>query len=69
MPLLALLTACGAKYTPLTEEQKQAKADSVFTAQEADLRTKAAQDCEAGMAAAVDAKVAEMQASANSTIQ
>jgi hypothetical protein len=62
---LALLSSCGAKYSPLTEEQKAARADSIFMAQEADLRAKAAQDCEAGMASAVDAKVAEMQAAAS----
>lgn len=62
LTFLALFSSCGAKYIPLTEEQKTARADSIFMAQEADIRAKAAADCEAGMSAAVDAKLAELQA-------
>ena len=55
-----ILASCGAKYTPLTEEQKTAKADSIFAATSADIKAEKEKACESGMQAAVDAKVAEL---------
>lgn len=54
--------SCGDKYAPLTEEAKAAKADSIFNATSADLRTAKEASCAEGMQAIVDAKVAELTA-------
>ncbi len=55
-----LLASCGDKYTPLTEEQKAAKVDSLYAAQSAPLKAEKLTACEADMQAKVDAKVAEL---------
>jgi hypothetical protein len=55
-----ILSSCGgAKYTPLTEDQKKAKADSLYTAKYADEAKAKSDACTAEMGAKVDAKVAE----------
>jgi hypothetical protein len=36
----AVLSSCGDKYVPLTEEQKTAKADSIFTATSASIQSR-----------------------------
>ena len=64
-----VLSSCGAKYTPLTEEQKTAQADSTFTATAADLKTQKEADCAAGMEAKVAEKVAELTAAAAPTAE
>jgi hypothetical protein len=54
-----VLSSCGAKYTPLTDDQKKEKADSIYSAQYA-AEVKAKTDsCAAGMEARVDAQVAQ----------
>ncbi|MFN8310351.1 MAG: hypothetical protein U0T73_10355 [Chitinophagales bacterium] len=57
-----VLSSCGAKYTPLSEEQKAAKADSIYNASMADLKKQKEDECAANMEARVDAKVQEMMA-------
>jgi hypothetical protein len=59
-----ILTSCGAKYTPLTDEQKGAKADSIYAAKAADEAKAKADACAADMQAKVDAKVKELTAAA-----
>ena len=54
-----ILSSCGAKYTPLTEDQKKAKADSVYAAKSADEVKAKTDDCAKNMDAAVSAKVDE----------
>jgi len=58
------LFSCGAKYTPLTEEQKTAKADSIVTATSAEVKKAKEDACAAEMQAKVDAKVSELTAAA-----
>lgn len=60
----AVLSSCGDKYTPLTEEQKTAKADSIFTATADAYKAEKAAACEAEMQAKVEAKVQELTAAA-----
>ncbi|MBS1623847.1 MAG: hypothetical protein JST83_07500 [Bacteroidetes bacterium] len=59
-----ILSSCGAKYTPLTEDQKQAKADSIYAAKVVDEVKAKSDDCDKNLEAAVDAKVEEMKANA-----
>jgi hypothetical protein len=59
-----LLSACGSKYTPMTDEQIQAKADSTFNATKTEIMNTKQQACDAGMAAQVDAKVQQLKAAA-----
>jgi hypothetical protein len=55
-----ILSSCGgAKYTPLTEDQKKAKADSVYAVKSVDEIKSKSDDCAKNMDAAVSAKVAE----------
>jgi hypothetical protein len=57
-------TSCGEKFTPLTEEQINAKVDSLYTAQsEAKLQELRAA-CQTGLQAQVDPKVEELKAAA-----
>jgi hypothetical protein len=55
-----ILSSCGAKYTPLTEEQKKAKADEIVNTKMADEVKAKSEACAADMQAKVDAKVEEM---------
>jgi hypothetical protein len=57
-----ILTSCGAKYTPMSEEAKTAKADSIYNATMADHKAQKEKECADGMQAAVDEKVKEMMA-------
>ncbi len=56
------LSSCGSKYSPLTDEQKAAKADSIFNAEADAKKAEIEAKYEAGFQAAVDAKVAELSA-------
>ena len=55
---------CGEKYTPLTQEQITAKADSVATERSAEAVAAVKSECEANMATKVADKVTELQATA-----
>ncbi len=59
-----ILSSCGAKYTPLTEDQKSAKADSIYAAKVVDEVKAKSDDCDKNLEAAVDAKVEELKANA-----
>ena len=61
------LSSCGGAYTPMTEDQINAKADSIFNAQKEAIVTKHHDDCTAGMNAAVSAKVEELKATATTS--
>jgi len=53
-----ILSSCGgAKYTPLTEEQKTAKADSIYSAKVVDEIKSKSDDCDKNLESAVEAKV------------
>ena len=54
-----ILNSCGAKYTPLTDDQKKAKADSVYAVKSADETKAKSDDCAKNMNAAVNTKVDE----------
>ena len=58
MPLL-ILYSCGTKYTPLTEEQKKAKADSIYLVKSADEVKAKSDECAKNLDAAVNTKVNE----------
>jgi hypothetical protein len=60
----AVLSSCGDKYTPLTEEQKTAKADSIFAATSETYKSEKEAACAAELQAKVDAKVQELTAAA-----
>ncbi|MFN8276771.1 MAG: hypothetical protein U0T84_04770 [Chitinophagales bacterium] len=64
-----MLSSCGDKYTPLTEEQKAAKADSMYNASMADMRKQKEEACAAEMEAKVNAKVQEMLAAEAGTAE
>ncbi|MCW3127129.1 MAG: hypothetical protein JWO03_2787 [Bacteroidetes bacterium] len=57
-----ILSSCGAKYTPLTEDQKKAKADSIYAVKAADEIKAKTDDCAKNMDAAVEAKVQSLKA-------
>lgn len=59
-----VLTSCGDKYTPLTEEQKTAEAEKQYAEQSATIKAEKLAACETDMQARVDAKVAELAAAA-----
>jgi hypothetical protein len=59
---------CGEKYTPLTQEQITAKADSVATARSAEAVAAVKADCEANLAQKVADKVTELQATASAEV-
>ena len=59
-----ILTSCGAKYTPLTDDQKKAKADSTYAAKAADAMKAKSDACAADMQTKVDAKVDELMKAA-----
>jgi hypothetical protein len=65
--LAASLMSCGDKYTPLTEEQKTFKADSIFNATAEQLKAEKMASCDADFQAKVDAKVQELQAAATAS--
>jgi hypothetical protein len=56
------LSSCGGAYTPMTEEQISAKADSIFNSQKEAIVTKHHEDCAANMSEAVSAKAEELKA-------
>ena len=59
-----ILSSFGAKYTPLTEDQKQAKADSIYAAKVVDEVKAKSDDCDKNLETAVNAKVEELKANA-----
>jgi hypothetical protein len=59
------LSSCGGAYTPMTEDQINAKADSIFNTQKEAIVTKHHEDCAATMQEAVGAKTEEMKASSS----
>lgn len=59
------LSACGTKYTPLTEEQKAAKADSIFAVSADALKAEKVAACESEFQARVEQKAAELSATAS----
>lgn len=61
------LSSCGEKYTPLTEEQKIAQADSIFAATVDAVKAEKAAACESEFQARVDAKVQELSAAATAS--
>lgn len=60
--LTLFLASCGASYTPLTEEQVQVKADSIFNAQKEQLVKTSEEECMNSMESSVAQKVEEMKA-------
>ncbi len=58
------MSSCGGAYTPLTQEQITAKADSLFTAQKENIISTHNEACTAGMDAAVTAKMEILKAEA-----
>ena len=58
------MSSCGGTYTPLTQEQITAKADSLFTAQKENIVSTHDEACAAGMDAAVTAKMEILKAEA-----
>ena len=60
--VVVMLQSCGAQYKPMTEEEIQAKATEMFQTDGQTAIDAATAECEAGMQAAVDAKVAELLA-------
>ena len=55
-----ILSSCGgAKYTPLTEDQKKAKADSLYSAKYADEAKAKGEACAAEMDQKVNAKIGD----------
>ena len=62
-----MLGACGEKYTPLTEEQKTAKVDSVFNEQKEAKLTELRTACQSGAEAAATAKFETLKAEAAAT--
>jgi hypothetical protein len=58
------LVSCGEKFTPLTEEQINAKVDSAYNAIAESKRAELKAACEADKAAKVAAKIAELQSAA-----
>lgn len=57
------LTSCGEKFTPLTQEQISAQADSLFEAQKDAKIIELREACQSGLEAAVNAKVEALTAS------
>lgn len=55
------LVSCGEKFTPLTEEQINAKVDSAYNAIAESKKAELKAACESEKAAKVAAKVAELQ--------
>ena len=53
----AILAGCGEKFTPLTQEQINARVDSLVTAQSEAKLTELRAACESGLEAQVNAKV------------
>jgi hypothetical protein len=56
-----LFTSCGAKFTPLTQEQITAKVDSSFNAQKDAKLQELRAVCQSGLEAQVNAKVEAMK--------
>lgn len=54
-------TSCGPKFTPLTQDQINAQADSIFNAQKDAKLTELRTACQSGIDAQVDAKVEAMK--------
>jgi hypothetical protein len=61
------LSSCGTAYTPMTEEQINAKVDSTFNAQKEAITTTANEACASTMEASVAAKVEELKAATTTT--
>ena len=59
-----ILTSCGAKYTPLTEDQKKAKADETYATKAADEAKAKSDACAADMQKNIDAKADELMKAA-----
>jgi hypothetical protein len=57
----AMLTACGEKFVPLTQEQVNAKVDSVFNAQKEAKLNELNAACESSLEAQVNAKVESLK--------
>jgi len=53
----AIMAGCGEKFTPLTQEQINAKVDSLVTAQSETKLAELRAACESGLEAQVNAKV------------
>ena len=64
-----IMSSCGAKYTPLTEDQKKAKADSVYATKSAAEIAAKTSDCTKNMDTAVSAKVEALKAAEAGTAQ
>ena len=62
LAVAGLLGGCGEKFTPLSEEQIKVQVDSAVTAQKATVIAEKNAACDAGMAAAVSAKVEALKA-------
>lgn len=58
------LIGCGTKYTPMTQEQITAQADSIFNAQKEAKLAELQAACASSLEAQVNAKVEAMKASA-----
>jgi len=65
----AIMTGCGEKFTPLTQEQINAQVDSLITAQSpaklADLKAA----CESGLEAQVNAKVEALKSAETAEVK
>ena len=56
-----ILTGCGQKFTPLTQDQISAQVDSIFNAQKEAKTTELKAACQSGLEAQVNAKVEAMK--------
>lgn len=56
-----ILTGCGQKFTPLTQDQISAQVDSIFNAQKDAKLTELKAACQSGLEAQVNAKVEAMK--------
>ena len=63
------LSSCGTSYTPMTEEQISAKADSTFNAQKEMITTQANEACASTMEASVATKLEELNAAATTATE
>lgn len=64
-----VLTSCGDKYTPLTDEQKIAEAEKLYAEQSATIKAEKLAACDTDFQLKVEAKVSEMMAAAEATAQ
>jgi hypothetical protein len=67
LAVAAILAGCGEKFTPLTQEQINARVDSLVQAQSDAKLTELRAACESGLEAQVNAKVEAMKSAETAT--